>query len=393
MAGQCLIAQITQIVRQEIALQGFIPFARFMELALYCPNYGYYERAETVIGQAGNYFTSVSTGSLFGQLLAFQFAEWLNQLPERPVQLVEAGAHHGSLAVDILAWLSQMRSAILESLEYWIIEPSPRRRTWQKNQLEHFAGRVSWSDSIRSLPNGVHGVIFSNELLDAMPVHRLGWDAASRLWFEWGVGVRGEEFVWAKMPMDQTRASAELKKAGLELPPALAAILPDGFAIDICPGAAEWWQQAATVLRDGKLLTIDYGLTAEQFLIPERPAGTLRAYFRHHLSTDPLGNVGEQDLTAHVNWTQLQQAGEAAGLQTVGLFTQEQFFTQIASATWKDESSFGEWTPHRVRQFQTLTHPQHLGRSFRVLVQSRSLQAPPSTLAPGANPNHYGRMQ
>src|ERR1041385_6281967 len=102
MASQYLIAPLNQIVRQEIAGQGLIPFTRFMELALYCPNYGYYEQCESRIGPTGDYYTSLSTGSLFGELLAFQFAKWLKEPPTRAVQLVEAGAHRGLLAVDIL---------------------------------------------------------------------------------------------------------------------------------------------------------------------------------------------------------------------------------------------------------------------------------------------------
>src|SRR4029434_9627297 len=121
----------------------------------------------------------------------------------------------------------------------------------------------------------------------------------------------------------------------------------------------------------GKILTIDYGLTADEVLRPERSGGTLRAYRHHHAQGDVLTDPGEQDLTAHVNFTALQRIGEAAGWRTEGLLSQAKFLTQIAQHTWDGSSNFGPWTPGRRRQFQTLTHPDHLGRSFKVMIQAR----------------------
>ena len=369
------MTEIAQIVRKAVERQGVIPFAEFMRLALYCPKYGYYEQAESRIGRAGHFLTSVSIGSLFGELLAFQAAEWLENLPGGRLQLVEAGAHDGQLAADVLNWFSRAQPALLKSMEYWIIEPSACRQAWQKSKLENFADRVRWFQSLAALPRaGVNGIIFSNELLDAMPVRRIGWDASSARWFEWGVTINGSRqghFVWEKIPREAGFLAAELVQSGLELPSEMLAALPDGFTLEVCPEAATWWKEAASALKEGKLLTIDYGLESEQFITAERAGGTLRAYYRHHSSADVLGNVGEQDLTAHVNFTQLQRAGEATGLLTEGLFSQERFLTNVAARAWQKEASLGARTPEQVRQFQTLTHPEHLGRSFSVFLQAR----------------------
>ena len=173
------------------------------------------------------------------------------------------------------------------------------------------------------------------------------------------------------MPGLPDALAGEFAAAGLTLAPELLAVLPDGFTLELCPAARHWWRQAAAALRHGQLLTLDYGLTAEQILAPERSQGTLRAYHRHRVSPDLLAHPGDQDLTAHVNFTQLQLAGESAGLRTDSLSSQTQFLTAIAGQTWESASRFGEWTPSLTRQFQTLTHPEHLGRPFRVLVQSR----------------------
>ena len=347
-----------------------------MELALYCPDYGYYEQQKDNIGRHGDFITSVSTGELFGQLLAFQFAEWLEEMRTLNPQfstfnLIEAGAHDGKLAKDILTWLQLHRPKLFSQLEYCLIEPSPRRQEWQSETLKQFAPQVRWFTDIQNLKfktkkSKLTGIIFSNELLDAMPVQRFGWDAKNKNWFEWGVAIEGEKFVWAKM----LKSKLDLPSSIFHLPSSLLAVLPDGYTIEISPAAENWWREAAEILGHGKLLTIDYGLTDDELFLPARTSGTLRAYFHHHATDDILANVGEQDLTAHINFPAIQKVGEEAGLKTQKFCTQPQFLTQILARTQHDKN-FGEWNASRARQFQTLTHPEHLGRAFRVLIQSR----------------------
>jgi SAM-dependent MidA family methyltransferase len=365
-----------KILRDEVGKRGVIPFAQFMETALYHGEWGYYQRQAQAIGRQGDYYTSVSVGSVFGELLAFQFLEWLRAFLGHGAQLVEAGAHDGRMASDILGWMQKNRPEIVPRVEYWLVEPSPRRRNWQQKRLDIFAGQVRWFDDFSALPTGrVNGVIFANELLDAMPVHRLGWDAEGQGWFEWGVTARGDQFIWERMNHLAREISTVLKEAELNVPGELGSVLPDGFTIEVSPKAGDWWREAARALQGGRLVAIDYGLRAEEFLAPHRAQGTARAYDRHQVSGDLLRSPGEQDLTAHVNFTHLQRIGEAAGLITEVDTTQEQFLTGVARRAMSPATGFGEWTPERMRQFQTLTHPEHLGRSFRVLVQSRQAKA------------------
>ncbi len=195
--------ELRDILRREIETCGAISFARFMELSLYCPGFGYYERIADTPGRQGDFYTSVSVGGLFGELLAFQFASWVEAAAWEEFQLLEAGAHDGRLAQDVLNWFAARRPDLFDRLEYWILEPSPGRQQWQKRTLHRFASQVRWFDSLEMLPpTGVQGVIFANELLDALPVHRLGWDANTRTWFEWGVAVEDENFVWTRMPAE-----------------------------------------------------------------------------------------------------------------------------------------------------------------------------------------------
>jgi SAM-dependent MidA family methyltransferase len=365
--------RLEEIIRQEIAAKGPIPFARFMELALYHPTEGYYERDARPLGRSGDFFTSVSVGRLFGELLGFQLGNWLEKIPTANCCLVETGAHDGQLAFDVLGYLRVYQPALWERIQYGIIEPSARRRSWQTAALREFSGKVRWFESLDSLPaEGVSGIIFSNELLDALPVYRLGWDASARRWFEWAVATQDGSFVYSKMPVAEgSELTESFSLTWPELSRELLEVLPDGFTTEVSPAATAWWRRAARALKTGHLLTIDYGLNAEEFFAPERKNGTLRAYRQHHSSSDLLRNIGEQDLTAHVNFTALTQAGEEVGLRTAALLSQTKFLTQIAEQTWQKGAPFREWSPEDVRQFQTLTHPEHLGRSFRVLIQSR----------------------
>lgn len=338
-----------------------------MELALYCPVCGFYEKENDTIGRRGDYYTSVSVGSLLGELLAFQFAAWLVKI-ERP-KIVEAGAHDGKLAKDILRWLQLRQPEFAAHVEYWIIEPSARRQQWQRMTLKEFLPRVHWLESLKEIPpSKIHGLFFSNELLDAMPVHRLGWDAQRREWFEWGVALSADKFLWTRLPQ-----SDQASRFLLRVPTELLDKLPDGFATEVCPAAEQWWSEAARLIERGRLLTFDYGLVEAEVFAPHRAQGTLRAYHRHHVGNDVLAVAGEQDLTAHINFTDIQRAGEAVGLHTEALTTQEQFLTAIAGRAWQAGSDFGAWTENHTRQFRTLTHPEYLGCAFRVLVQARGV--------------------
>ncbi len=361
------MSKLAEKIRKEIGTKGIVSFARFMELALYAPTLGYYEREAQRVGRTGDFYTSVSVGSLFGELLAFQFAEWLADGPRGKCHWVEAGAHDGKLASDILSHLHQFRPQLFERIEYCIIEPSPARQQWQRKLLAAFDGKVRWFDSLAALPT-VRGVIFSNELLDAFPVHRVGWDAAAQQWFEWGVRWEDERFVWARMVEAAAKA---VRSQTLQVPRELRAVLPDGFTTEIAPAAAEWWSAAANKLESGRLVTVDYGFRAEEFYAPHRANGTVRAYAQHRVCEDPLADPGEQDLTASVNFTVLEMMGELVGLTTEPLTPQARFLTEIFARTLEAKDRFPEWSPARVRQFQTLTHPEHLGRPFHVLVQSR----------------------
>lgn len=367
------------LIRHEIRQRGPISFVDYMGLALYAADAGYYERPGRV-GRDGDFFTSVSVGRLFSELVAFQIREWLCAMEKRVSraavpkwQLVECGANDGVLGVEVLEALQKSSGNDLRPVELVLLEPSPTRRRWQEETVSRRregSGKelpVRWCKDWDELGT-VHGVIFSNELLDAFPCHRVAWDATGRRWREMGVGLEGDRFVWT--PLESPGNPEISADPHLNLPDGLLDVLPDGFATELNPAASDWWRAAANSLEEGWLLAFDYGLTREEFFMPQRADGTLRAYSKHRLKPDVLDRPGEQDLTAHVNFTAIEQAGIAAGLTTDAFDFQGRFLTRSAQKVWAAPGAV-PWDASRIAQFKTLVHPEHMGRSFRVLAQRR----------------------
>lgn len=353
-------------IHAEAATCGGIRFDRFMELALYCPECGFYERDEDSVGRGGDFHTSVSVGPLLGELLAFQARRWWRASGMARLRLVEAGAHGGQLAADLLNWWQARHPAEVGRVHYALLEPSPRRETWQRRRLAGFGLRVEWWRDWPATAKDEFTVIFSNELLDALPLRRFGWNAADGHWFEWGVGGGPERFDWVRLPLAEMASDLDLPAAR-----ELLAVLPDGFTVERNLAAEVWWSRAAAWLRRGRLVTLDYGDWPETPLQPERPGGTLRAYRRHQAVENVLADPGEQDLTAHVDFRRIAAAGERAGLVTEEFMSQGRWLTRLGAAAMSAGDEFGDWTPGHTRQFQTLTHPDHFGRRFQVLVQAR----------------------
>ena len=361
---------LTAKIRSEIAEHGVLPFARFMELALYCPDCGYYETKKDNVGRRGDFITSVSTGELFGQLLAFQFAEWLDEIKTLNPQpstlnLIEAGAHDGRLAADILSWLQIHRPEIVRANRIRHSRTFTAPAVLAARDAENFIPNVRWHNfqiSTLQLLNSPASFSATN-CSTPFPSTATAGMRRDKKWFEWGVAVEGEKFVWARMPEKFGNSKFRLRN----WKPFCLTATPSRPAPPPKTGGARpraFWQH-------GKLLTIDYGLTADEMFSPSRTNGTLRAYFRHHVSDDMLANTGEQDLTAHVNFSALQTSRRSSRIENRdGLRPRRNFSPEILEKTMRTKT-FGGWTPARTRQFQTLTHPEHLGRAFRVLVQSK----------------------
>ncbi len=339
-----------------------MPFAWVMEQALYHPQHGYYSSGRCTIGRAGDYFTSVSVGPVFGRLLALQFAEIWEMLG-RPgeFRVVEQGAHGGEFAHDVLSAAQAEHSAFFAALRYVIVEPFSILRARQEAALRDFAEMVEWHVALAELPLfcGVH---FSNELLDAMPVHLVRWTAGE--WMERHVDETGGDLIFVDLPLSDAGISARLAQ--------ISSPLPEGYETEVNLAATRWIEAVAAKMESGFVVAADYGFPRDEYYASHRTAGTLRGYAQHRTVALPLEQIGHADITAHVDWTSVAAAGESCGLQLAGFVDQHHFVTGLlTTATGAKLASGGD--PKTARGLQTLLHPAQLGMKFQYLVLQKNV--------------------
>ncbi len=376
-------SELVHIILREIGSSGGISFARFMELALYHPQRGYYASGRARIGRGGDFFTNVSVGPMFGKLLALQFAEVWERL-ERPRQftIVEQGAHDGQFAADVLGALSE--SACFNSLSYVIVEPFPVWRDRQRDKLANFAGRISWGESVDEIDvfTGIH---FSNELFDALPVHLVARDEGE--WKELFVVLNGGE-----LQLEERRCSG-----GLRPPIATVTSTPLSAGSDRCYSTEvqlvgpKLIRDIAAKLSRGVIITVDYGFCRDEFYSAERATGTLQVRAQHKKLSSPFERISCADISAHVDWTSLIEAAEMAGARQLGLADQHHFLTGILEGLMVPAALMKLSQADR-RALQTLLHPEMLGRNFQVLALARNFTGPLSgfSFARGAGIDHGG---
>ncbi|MCW1922715.1 SAM-dependent methyltransferase [Luteolibacter arcticus] len=324
-----------------------------MAAALYDPQEGYYARSAGQVGKAGDFFTSVSVGPLFGRLLARHIAAWHRQCgsPER-WRVIETGANDGALAADILAGLARLSTDA--GLEYVIIEPLPQLARIQRKRLVEAAvleSATALADD--PLPSFVLG----NEVIDALPFHVIESDGT--VWLELGVAVDAESGVFIWQPLGP--AAAEV--AG-HLP-----VMPAGYRTEVRSGVRDFLKPlAAAMTKGGRMLWVDYGFTRDDYYHESRTTGTLRTFSRHRAGEDPLDSPGEIDITAHVDFTGLAADLDAVGGQVVRFEPQGRFLTHVARPWLLEmEGRTDDDAKKELRAFQTLTHPGHLGSRFHVM--------------------------
>lgn len=291
-----------------------------MKEALYHPKHGYYASAK--IGREGDFYTNVSVGNLFGSLMARQFFEMWQVLGEpKTFDICEQGAHNGQFAADVLQFLHDNHPQCFRACRYVIIESLSALKQKQKEFLEcaKLSKKIRWIDSLSKIKKeSLEGVFFSNELLDSFPVCLVTFSQGK--WHEKFVIWKNNEFQFILRPIQ----NLGLKKAIPHLP----AI--EGYETEICLSIRGWVQQVARILRRGFVLTMDYGLLHDELYSCERSKGTLRCYHQHKASDNPLAHIGEQDITAHVNFSDLMEAGDKAGLQTLAFTDQHHFLIGLA---------------------------------------------------------------
>ena len=365
-------SELVAAIEAEIESRGPIPFARFMELALYHPQFGYYMRPPDPgterIGWTGDFYTSSDVHPFLGRALARQAAQVdaLLGYPD-PFTVVEMGPGKGLLAQHFLAASGQESASFGRRLQYVLIERSPAMRSLQQQRLQPWlaeAGKVIWVEDVTSLaPVSVTGLMFSNELVDAFPVHRIEQVGGETK--EIFVDSRAGRFVECINPVSDSAIHDYLRRLKVEL--------PDGYRTEINLFAPVWMKQVAASLRRGLVVTIDYGHSAQDLYGPDRSNGTLLCYYSQMTSEDPYMRVGQQDMTAHVDFTTLATVGEAAGLPVTGFTNQMSFLMGLGV-----EEMIGGLEPESP-EFRAAIHllkPDGMGRTFKILVQHKDIAQP-----------------
>lgn len=341
-----------------------------MDLALYDPELGYYARTAQRSGRAGDFFTSVDVGPIFGELLARQIVEMSEILSTGrplPFDLVEAGAGNGRLSADILRALDLAAPALLHRLRLHLVEASRAARDAQASTLGNQANRIASASC--DLPGRYEGVLLANELLDAMPVHQVVMRED---------GLR-ETYV------DEERGRL-IARDGAPSTPELSAylsqldvVLEPGWRAEINLRARAWVSDAARRLTRGFLVLIDYGHPAADLYSASRSEGTLASFHRHTSAASPAGSPtpswlahpGDQDITSHVDFTSVGRAAEAEGLTILGFMDQTYFLMGLLGPDGGRELS-----PAQRRAVKTLILPGGLGSTFKVMILGKGVDSP-----------------
>lgn len=363
---------LAQLLAACIREKGPITFAEYMAECLYHPEFGYYSRVES--RRFADYYTSVDVHPIFGRLLARQLAEMWDALgrPSR-FDAVECGAGTGRLAAHILDFVARALPEFYAALHYTAVEASAARRALHEQTLSahRAAGRA---ESVGDFPARiVAGCILSNELLDALPVHRVICNDGELR--EICVGLDGEHFTDVVTPLSTSAIADYFAMQGVTL--------AEGQQAEAAVAAAQWMESAGHCLQRGFVLTVDYGHEARELYNERHMRGTLLAYRNHSATEDYYAAPGEQDLTAHVSFTALDLAGRRAGLERTGLVSQSQFLLALGSRNeFADLYDEGRSETDRLRArllLKNLIHPEGMGETFRVLIQHKGNSAPDLT--------------
>lgn len=357
---------LIQKILKEILEAGKITFARFMEMALYDSEEGYYTSAKDPIGWWGDYYTSPEVHSLFGRLIAKQLIPMLRTVAATgPVTLIEMGAGTGLLSRDVLEGLKQQDPVLFDRIRYIIIERSPSIMARQQSiLLQKGLDRKVVQYASLDETRGVVGCLLSNELVDAFPVHRVIMTEQGLK--EIYVGAGKDQIVEVVDALSTKALSSYFDRLRIKL-------VPDQRA-EVNLEALRWIKEVGQVLLKGYVLTFDYGHAAADLYAPDRIKGSLLCYHRHTVNENPYIRIGDQDITSHVDFTSLAWAGREAGLAVTGFTNQQNFLMGLGIA--QEMEDLDPESP-AFRAMKRLISHESMGRTIKVLIQHKGLTPPP----------------
>lgn len=362
--------QLTEQLREQIAQQGPLRFLDFMAKALYHPEYGYYMTPRQRIGKGGDFFTSSSVNALFGQLVSRQLTQMWQLLGEGTFCIIEQGAGEGHFALDIMDAIRQETPDFYAGLRYILVEVSPDNRERQRQVLQEHTDKLEWAE-LEQL-SGLQGCFLSNELVDAFPVHLLEKHQGELQEVCVDLDDQGA-FVETLQPPVDTALQQHFDWLGVGP--------TEGNRCEANLAAVGWMRQVAAILERGFVLTIDYGYPAEELYAPFRGTGTLMCYRQHQADENPLEDVGDKDITAHVDFTALQLAGSEEGLETLDFIEQYRFLMSLGFVEALMELQAQTRDENQARalrlSLKNLIMPEGgMGETFKVLIQGKGVGRP-----------------
>lgn len=377
---------LQQKIINKIKTEGPITFKNFMEMALYEPDIGYYTSQNTKIGKAGDFYTSSHLHPIFGAMIGKQTEDMWEIMGKPSVfQIIETGSGAGYLCKDMLDYFKGVKGSrghpsqcygewsqgaskekeIYKHLQYIIVELNPAMRENQKSLLSDFSDKVSWASSIRELSN-IRGCFLSNELLDSFPVHLIEMEDEIKEIF---VSAEGERLIEIKEKPSTDEILNYLKEFSIEL--------QKGYRTEINLQIKDWLNEVNNALTDGFILTIDYGYPARDYYSEDRNRGTLLCYHKHQVTEDPYQNIGEQDITAHVNFSSVKKWGEELGIKTIGFCQQGTFLISVGideaiTEIYKNSPDY----LFEVAKIKGLILPGTMGETHKVMIQYKGKGEP-----------------
>ena len=377
------------VIQEEVRTSGPLTFFRFMELCLYHPRLGYYNTERAKLGASGDFYTSTHVSPVFARLLGRHLERAWEALGQPAgFDLVELGAGDGLLGSELLPWLRQRFPDLFSCLRYTAVEQSAVLRNLLQDRLHAYRDRLQVMETLApgtsasAAESQFQGCVFANEFFDALPIHQLVWRDGG--WRERCMGLVGEKRAWVESNPSSDKL---VEQAERRFDPALSPNeRENGWVAEISPQAGPWMQAVGRRLGRGELLIIDYGYTLEEWQQGRFPQGSALGYRQHQVCYDLLSHPGEQDLTAHVHFTQLIQAGEQAGFRLRSLQSQAKFLMELGEPDefadlFADCASEAERL-RRAQLLKTLILPQGMGESFRVLLLERKASGSASQPAP-----------
>lgn len=359
------MSRLEEKIRRRILRSGPISFCEFMHAALYDPEDGYYTRRED-IGRRGDFYTNANIHPLFGALVAERLVALFNELRDSSeLMFIEVGAGTGLLAEDILSHVARDYHDWFEQITYIMVEQSPALKQVQQERFQHLP-RVAWKSLDELEAATVTGIVFSNELIDAMPVHRLQWQEGRfhELYVDW----RDGRWIWVAGPYSCDEVEAFVTNWSLNL--------EEGQVIEVNLNALRYLGAVARLLKRGYVVTIDYGDRRERLFSGIRREGTVRSFYRHVLVDNVFERIGEQDITASVDFTALIEHGKRIGLRPVEFKTQRQFLLEQGLmerlVAMRESGNAGGELYRSLLAAKHLIMPGALGDHFKVLIQQKA---------------------